>query len=273
MLRSALVSTSLLFALTAGCGVPEPISAADMAREGTAEALVRYLAQPGATAAVCDPKHDGPRFRASTERDHQVLTRGLLSGEIRPALWQRCATLLLEGDDRAASASLLEAMAVGYRELLSSSEVESEAAERAKLDAMHEVFVHRPRGTAPNAAEVAPHVSALREALEGAHLGPYAAARARELLVVIDVEQGQYGGRPIDEALLDRLEAGRDETTLRQIERRASPTRRSHARREGASCACGSPHRPCPRCGRVPTRCWSVSSRQAATPSTSPSIR
>lgn len=220
MLRRALASTLLCAVLASGCGAREPLSAADMAREGTADALVRYLAQPGATAAVCDPKHDGPRFRASSRDDYERLTRALSSGEVRATLWQRCAALLLEGGDHAASASLLEAMAEGYRALLSSSEVETDETERAKLDALHEVFVERPRGTAPGAEAVAPHVAALREALAEGHLGPYAAKRARELLVVIDVEQGRYEGKRIDVALLDEREAAGDLATLRQIERR-----------------------------------------------------
>lgn len=220
MLRRALAPSLLLTSFAAGCGLREPLSAADMAREGTADALVRYLAQPGATAAVCDPKHDGPRFAARSEDDYETLTRALLSGEVRAPLWQRCATLLLEGGDRAASASLLEAMAEGYRALLSSSELETDEAERAKLDALHTVFVERPRGAAPRAEAVASHLSALREALAGGHLGPHAAKRGRELLVVVEVEQGLYEGRRIDEALLDEREAAGDHATLRQIERR-----------------------------------------------------
>jgi hypothetical protein len=220
MLRRAIVPTLLLGSLASGCAPRDPITAAEMAREGGAEALVRYLAQPGATAAVCDPKHDGPRFRAGSPDDYETLVGALLSGEVRPVLWRRCAALVLEGGDAASSTALLDAMAEGYRALLSSSDVDADPDERAKLDALHEAFVERPRGTSPRADAVAPHVAALREALEGGHLGPYAARRGRELSIVIDVEQGRFEGKRIDVALLDEREAAGDVATLRQIERR-----------------------------------------------------
>ena len=92
------IATALLLV---GCGeqFPTPFTAADMAATGSGEALVHYLRQPGATAAVCDRTSKGPRFTGSSAADFAALSGALIDGEVRSELWQRCAMLLLESAD------------------------------------------------------------------------------------------------------------------------------------------------------------------------------
>ena len=157
----------LLLLALAGCGgrYPSPFTAQDMAAIGTGDALVHYLRQPGATAAVCDRKSDGPRFRGSSADDLGDLTGGLLDGDVRPDLWQRCIMILLESSTPDEASSLLDAMAHAYRKLLARSAVETDTNEHAKLDALHGAFLLRRRGTAPHVGAVDADVDKLRDAL------------------------------------------------------------------------------------------------------------
>src|SRR5271166_4178530 len=119
----ALVLLSLL-----GCApaYPSPFTAQDMAKMGTAKALVHYLGQPGATADVCDRKTQGPHFQGSAPEDYARLADALVDGDVRPELWQRCAMILLASAPSPDSASLLDAMSHAYRRLLKQSAVETD---------------------------------------------------------------------------------------------------------------------------------------------------
>jgi len=188
-----------------------------MAAIGTGDALVHYLRQPGATAAVCDRKSDGPRFRGSSADDLGDLTDGLLDGDVRPDLWQRCTMILLETSTPDEASSLLDAMAHAYRKLLGRSAIETDAKEHAKLEALHGSFLLRRRGTAPHAGAVDGDVAKLRDALAKGRLGPVASKYGHEVLTTIDLERGLWNGSPLTVATLDALEKDKDETLLRRI--------------------------------------------------------
>lgn len=209
----------LLLLALAGCGgrYPSPFTAQDMAAIGTGDALVHYLRQPGATAAVCDRKSDGPRFRGSSADDLGDLTGGLLDGDVRPDLWQRCIMILLESSTPDEASSLLDAMAHAYRKLLARSAVETDTNEHAKLDALHGAFLLRRRGTAPHVGAVDADVDKLRDALAKGRLGPVASKYGHEVLTTIDLERGLWNGSPLTMATLDALEKDKDETLLRRI--------------------------------------------------------
>jgi hypothetical protein len=202
-----------------GCGsrYPSPFTAQDMAKIGTGDALVHYLRQPGATAAVCDRKSDGPRFVGSRPEDFADLAGGLVGGDVRPDLWQRCAMLLLDTAPAEDASSLLDAMAHAYRKLASRGSVETDPADAAKLDALHAAFLLRRRGTAPHPGAVDADVAKLREALAAGKLGPVAAKHGREVLATIDLEKGLWDGAPLTAATLDALASKQDETALRRI--------------------------------------------------------
>src|SRR5579864_6006186 len=121
MTRRFLLATLVAVTVVAGgCGrrFPTPFTSDEMAKDGTGAALVHYLHQPGATAAVCAPSGAGPHFRSRDPEDFEALTGGLVDGRVRPDLWQRCAMLMLEGRPPGEAALLLDAMTHGYRRLL-----------------------------------------------------------------------------------------------------------------------------------------------------------
>ncbi|HEY6459925.1 MAG TPA: hypothetical protein VIY73_07225, partial [Polyangiaceae bacterium] len=142
--RLCLVGVALmLLALLSGCArrYPSPFTASDMAAIGTGDALVHYLGQPGATAAVCDRRSDGPRFLGSRPDDWADLTGGLADARVKPELWQRCTMLLLETSSDENASSLLDAMAHTYRKVLGKKALESDDAARARLEAVHRAFL------------------------------------------------------------------------------------------------------------------------------------
>ena len=188
-----------------------------MAAIGTGDALVHYLRQPGATAAVCDRKSEGPRFRGSSPDDLGDLNDGLLDGDVRPDLWQRCTMILIESSTPDEASSLLDAMAHAYRKLLGRGAIETDAKERAKLEALHGSFLLRRRGTAPHPGAADADITRLRETLEKGRLGPVASKYGHEVLTTIDLERGLWNGSTLTVATLDALEKDRDETLLRRI--------------------------------------------------------
>ena len=223
-----------LIVLACGCGrsYPSPFTARDMEKIGTGDALVHYLKQPGATAAVCDRKSNGPHFLGSSADDWSDLTTGLLGGDVRPDLWQRCAMILLESASADDAASMLDAMAHAYRKLLAHAALETDEAERARMEALHRAFLLRRGGTSPHPAAIEADVASLRTALDKAKLGPVAARYGREVLATIDLEHGLWKGVPLKVEALDELEKGKDEALLRRVMLRApDPEMQKEARR------------------------------------------
>ncbi len=218
----------------AGCGpsYPSPFTADAMAKDGTADALVHYLGQTGATAAVCDRKSEGPRFRRLRPPDFAKLTDGLVDGAVPPELWQRCTLLMLESMPADEAALLLEAVVRGHREVLSRSAVEKEERERAKAEALTRVLMLRPRGTSPREEVVGKDVAALRQALEKRRLGPVASRYGKDILTTIDIERGHFRGAKLSPAALDTLEKEKNETLLRLITMRSpDPSLQEEAKR------------------------------------------
>lgn len=212
-----------LVAMLVGCGAryPSPFTAEQMARLNTGDALVAYLSQPGATAAVCDRTSQAPHFERASDDDFESLVDGLRGGAVEPDLWQRCTMLMLEHMPRAEAPRLLEAMVRGDRALLSSSAVESDPKAQARTEAMHRALLLRPRGTAPRAQVVAGDIAALRDALAKHRLGPVASKYGKDLVVAIDLESGTWRGRPLSVGALDALFGEKDEASLRRISMRA----------------------------------------------------
>ena len=69
--RLALAALFVAALLLTSCGPTyrRPFTTEQMGKVNSADALVYYLEQPGATARVCDRTSQGPRFRRSRQND------------------------------------------------------------------------------------------------------------------------------------------------------------------------------------------------------------
>lgn len=232
--RLALAALFVAALLLTSCGPTyrRPFTAEQMAKVNSADALVFYLEQPGATATVCDRTSQGPRFRRSRQNDFVDLVDGLVDGSVAPDLWQRCTMLMLESLQPDESTRLLEAMVHGHHTLLARGSVETDKKEQAKVDAVHRAMLLRPRGSAPRPGSVAKDVAALRQALEKGRLGPVAARYGKDILIAIDLDEGLWNGKKLSVAALDELQAKKDEALLRRIAMRVpDPALQQEARR------------------------------------------
>lgn len=218
-LRAVTVVASVagLVSAASSCGprYPTPFSAESMAQVGTSSALVHYLKQPGATAAVCDARAGTAHVSGDTLRDVDTLVHGV--GEVSPIVFQRCVALMLESSSPEARARILEALVHEYRAYLGKSAVETDAAEKARLEALHRTLLLRPRGAEPRDAVIADDIAALRKVLASQKLGPTATRLGKDMLSEVDLVAGTYEGRPMTAAVVDGLFAKGDETMLFRI--------------------------------------------------------
>ena len=168
------------------------MTAQDLARLDSGEALVAYLGQPDASPAVCDLRASGPHLTRFDRDVAMTLVEGLAEGRIDPDVWRRCADALFDGATPAGAAWLLYAVGKSYRSLVEDSDVETSPALQARLGAMYALYVERP--TAINHANlVAPSFDQIRRAFHSGRLAPVATRFAHDLLAVVDLEQGRPG--------------------------------------------------------------------------------
>jgi hypothetical protein len=223
------------FALGAvGCAAPfpSPMTASDVARISSGDAMVAYLQGPGASPAVCDLRASGPHLTRFDVGVAAALVDGLADGRIAPDLWRACADRVLASAPPADAAALFDAAAHGYRELFRNHELETSPALQARLAAMQRQYIERPTGIDPDPRSVAPLFEELRQAYLAGQLGPVAAGFARELLAVVDLEHGRYGGGSVDVGRLDDLAARGDVALLRRFaDRLPAEALRAEARR------------------------------------------
>jgi len=216
-----------------GCGarLPNPMTAADVARLDSGKALVAYLAEPDARPAVCDARAPGPHL---THFDAPVATtfvEGLTAGQIPPPVWRQCADGVLASSPLAGRA-LIDATWPAYRDLIVDGALEASAPMQAQVATLQDLYIQRPTGVDGQPNVVGPVADDVRRKLFARPLGPVASRFATALLDVVDLEQGRYGGRPVDGALLDDLAARHDEALLRLFaDRLPSEALRGEARR------------------------------------------
>jgi hypothetical protein len=223
-----------------GCAgsLPSPMMGHDLARLDSGEALLAYLGEPGASPAVCDPRARGPHLGHFDDGVASELVAGLADGEIDPDLWRRCADAALDGAPPEQAAALLDAVARGYRKLVEDADLEKTPALQARAAAIQRLYIERPAGLDAHAATLYPVTDELRRKLDAGKLGPAATRLVWELLAVVHVERGLYGGRPVDLALLDDLSARHDEALLRRFaDRLPDQALRDQARRRAVELA------------------------------------
>jgi hypothetical protein len=218
----------------AGCVAPfpRPMTAGDLAKLDSGDALVAYLHAPGASPAVCDLRAAGPHLTHFDAVVAAALIGGLADGRIQPDLWRGCADRVLAGAPPAGAAALFNAVAHGYRDLLRQHDLETSPELQARLAAMQTHYIDRPTGIDADPRSVGPAFEELRRAYFGGRLGPVTARFAAELLAVVDLEHGRYGGQPVDVARLDDLAARGDAALLHRFaDRLPTEALRAEARR------------------------------------------
>lgn len=196
----------------------------------TAAALVHYLKQPGATAAVCDARSKSAHIAGDDLDDIDALVHGI--DDLNPVVLRRCVALMLESSSPLLRQRILEATVHEYREHLGRSGVESNAAERERLEALHQALLSRPRGAEPRDTVIANDVAALRSVLGTGRLGPTASRFGKDMLAEVDLVAGTYEGKPLTPAVVDALFSKGDETMLFRVANHAkSDDLRKAARR------------------------------------------
>src|SRR5262245_6122152 len=156
----------VLFGLAAaGCAAPfpRPMTASDLARLDSGDALVAYLHAPGASPAVCDLRASGPHLTHFDAGVATTLVDALADGRIEPDLWRACADRVLASAPPAGAAALFDATTRGYRDLFGNHDLETSPALQARLTALQKQYIERPTGLDADPRSVAPAFEELRQ--------------------------------------------------------------------------------------------------------------
>lgn len=204
----------VLFA-TVGCANEPtfalPMTAAELATYDTGPALVAYLGQPDASAAVCDARARGPHVSALVPEMSKSLVRGLADGRIAPDVWLACADTLLKRAQPEDAAWFLDETGRAYRSLVKDSKFETTPSMQARVVAMQRLYLERKNRIHDGHDALASLFDDLRTALAAKRLGAVATRLGTELLDAVDLERGMWKGTSVTVAMLDDL----DEPTLR----------------------------------------------------------
>jgi hypothetical protein len=226
-----------MIVVTVGLGgclpeLPHPVTAADVASLDSGGALVAYLGQRDANPVVCNSRSGGGHLSHFDQPKSEELVAGLHDGRVDPGLWRRCVEAAFDARSPADGVALLDAIGHGYLELATDSDLEKSPALQPRLAALQAVYIERPRGQDGDPKVMAPIFDELRHKFFSGRLGPVAARFVGELLSVVDLEQGRYGGRPVDVATIEDIAARGDENLLRRFaDRLPSQGLRDEARR------------------------------------------
>jgi hypothetical protein len=205
-----------------------PMTAAELATYDTGPALVAYLGQPDASAAVCDGRARGPHVGALVPEMQKSLVRGLVDGKIAPDLWLACADTLVKRAQPEDAASFLDETGRAYKSLVKDSKFETTPAMQERVVAMQKLYVERKNRVRDGHDVLASLFEDLRAAIMAKRIGPIATSLGTELLDAVDLERGMWKGKPVTAATLDGL----DEPTLRLfVARLPSEDLRTQAKR------------------------------------------
>jgi hypothetical protein len=218
-----------------GCGVsfPRPMTAAEVASFDSGDALVVYLAQRDASPAVCDLRSTGPHVTRFDRDLATALVGGLDDGKVDLSLGQACINLALEGGSQAVAAQLIDAVGRDYHSLANDRALETSPALQARLAIFQAIYFERPSGKDGDPKTMDGIFDDLRRKFFRGQFGPVGARYVNELLGVVDLERGRYGGRPVDLATVDALAARGEENLLRRFaDRLPAPDLRVEAQRQ-----------------------------------------
>lgn len=225
----------LAVVVTTGCAttLELPMTAQELEKDGSSEALVAYLTQPDATASVCDPESHGPFLPAYLKMYRQPLVDAFVEGKLAPELFCRCVDLAMRKAPDDDARSFQDAIARGYRKLLVRPELEKNPAEAQRLAVINRLYRERKVRLSAHDDVLQPMLDDLRNAIAAHKLGPTATLLATELLTTADLEQGRWNGKPVDPQTIDALAQANDVATLeRFVERLPSEPLRTLAKRQ-----------------------------------------
>jgi hypothetical protein len=208
------------------------VTAADVARFDSASALVAYLGQRDASPAVCDTRAPSAHISQFDRYRADALVAGLEEGKIDPEIWQRCVAAALDSDASREVAAIVGAIGHGYRRLATDDTIETSPAVQARIAALQAAYIGRPAGKNGDPQDMTNAFEELRRRFIARRFGPVAARFVGELLGVVDLEQGRYGGRPVDDASIGEIAARSDANLLRRFaDRLPSQDLRDQSRR------------------------------------------
>jgi hypothetical protein len=209
------------------------LTAADVVSFNSASTLVSYLAQRDASPALCDLRSTGPHVSRFEDNTAVALVRGLTAGEIPPGTWLPCVGAALNHGSRSDAGHLIDAIGDGYRALATERAIETSPALQARIAALQSVYIERPSGQDGDPIVMARIFDKLRELYLGGRFGRVASNLVGELLGVADLEQGRYGGSPVDAAAIDAIAARKDANLLHRFaDRLPLPDLRRQAQRQ-----------------------------------------
>jgi hypothetical protein len=229
-----LKSSSLLFVMLAACArhLPMPLTAAQLAEQPDGRALVVYLGQRDASAAVCDLDGTSPHIAAVDADVRRAMMNGLLDDRIAPPVWRDCMDRLVRTTDSESAMSLLDEVAREYDRTLMDGRAERDSVVEQRLSALQTLLVDGRGEIGPHADVMVKLLADVRAATASRRLGPIGMRDGAELMADVASEQGVRNGRTIDVATLDALLQSHDEATLRRYARRLPDAgRRVEARR------------------------------------------
>src|SRR6185312_14345031 len=200
---AAIFSAASRVACAAEPGFPMPMTAEELVRYDSADALAAYLGQPDASLAVCDARSRGPHVARLDEDARTALVDGLVEGRVVPARWLACTSALLATAPPEDAVAMLAAVGHAYRSLVKDGSFEATPAMQERVGVMQKLYLGRSNA-----------VRDARHELEPLKLGRIASWYGTQLLAVVDLKRGSWKGRRVDEKVLDEITAEKDEETL-----------------------------------------------------------
>lgn len=208
----ALQRAASLVLLLAACRV-QPYSAEELATATRPDrALVRYLGQPGADAAVCDPKRKGAAITHAHPGVVRAVARAGRGGDIPP---ERVAECLI-GLWRGGPPSTAEAAQLAFLDALVASAAESPEALAAFTEALTRV-PERPALPVEAATDAARRLRSRARKLD-----PAPKATAEAALDALDAHAGLWRGEPVTALTIANLD---DDALLLRWARTLPPER------------------------------------------------
>lgn len=199
-----------------GCAgrIPAPMTASQEVDRPAGDALVAYLAQPRASAAVCDARRPEYRPEWFGQGGRAALDSAFRGGDLDPALWRRCAEALLRGGEPLLAAAVAADVAGAARLLIEDPHLDVSGPRKARAQALLQAYAQRPPAVLVSPPAVFALTRSLRERLADRGRTGFGARYAADFLVVTELELGHWQGRDVGDAVLDELAAAPEERTL-----------------------------------------------------------